>query len=98
MFPDAELFGVAADDGLVGEAGAARSSRRGILRFGVNTRELRAAGGAFGVRSPGQILFSGLSKVARYVAMDLALVVLYLRTGALPAILFRHVKHVGVGQ
>jgi hypothetical protein len=81
-----------------GEAAGVRSSRNLGLGFGTKTKELRAAGGALGDLKWGQTPFSGLSWLAMCIANILALVVLYLRIGALPAILFRQVQHVGVVQ
>jgi hypothetical protein len=58
----------------------------------------RATGGSWDLRRNGHSPFSGLSWLARYTAKVLALVVLYLRIGALPAKRRLNVKHEGVAQ
>lgn len=75
-----------------------RSSRALGLYLGAKTRELSDAGGALDGFNRGQSPFSGLSRLARYVASVLALVVLYRRMGARPAMRFRQVKQVEVVQ
>lgn len=66
--------------------------------LGENIRALRDAGPSLGEATKGHRPFSGLSRLARYTAKVLALVVLYRRVGALPALRARYVRHVGVEQ